>query len=130
MAAARYLGIDMGSRRVGLATGDSDTKLAQALKTVVPADLAAAVAAAAPLDGLVIGLPRGLDGQTTAQTLAVQRWADDLLGDRTEPIYWQDEAGTSGVAEDNLRASGKAYKKEDIDAHAAAIILQDYLNAL
>ena len=128
--AKRYLGIDMGSRRIGLATGESETKLAHALKTVAPDELAAAIEAEAPLDGLVIGLPRSLDGHDTAQTLAVRRWVDDLLGDRPEPIIWQDEAGTSGVAEDQLQASGKTYAKGDIDALSASLILQDYLDSL
>ena len=125
-----YLGIDMGAKRIGLATGDSETKFAVPLKTVAPRELAQTIASLSPFDGFVIGLPRGLDGQTTPQTLAVQHWVDDLIGDRTEPIIWQDEAGTSSQAEDILKQSRRSFDRAEIDAGAAAIILQDYLNTL
>lgn len=124
--AERYLGIDFGGRRIGLAVADADSKLARPLTTVAPAEFAATLASEAPFAVVVVGLPRGLDGQDTLQTLAVRRWADDMLGDQT--VVFQDEAGTSSLAEDELRASGRAYQAADIDAQAAAIILQDYLD--
>jgi putative Holliday junction resolvase len=130
MPIKRYLGIDMGAKRIGLALGDSDTKLASPRKTVAPHELVRSIEAELPLAGLVIGLPRGLDGQTTPQTLAVQHWVDDLLGSRPEPIFWQDEAGTSSLAEDVLKQSKRNYDKSEIDSGAAAIILQDYLDSL
>lgn len=129
-AVQRYLGIDMGARRIGLATGDNEARLAKQHATVAPAQLVGIIESDGPFAALVVGLPRGLDGQDTPHTLAVRRWVDDLLGSRPEPVVWQDEAGTSEAAEDELRASGKKYDKADIDARAAAIILQDYLDAL
>ena len=130
MAAKKYLGIDMGARRIGLAVGDDEIHMASPLATVSPDELVSKIDAAGPFEAFVIGLPRGLDGQETAQTLAVHRWVDDLLGHRDEPVIWQDEAGTSSVAEDELKASGKPYDRSDIDAAAAALILQDYLDSL
>jgi putative Holliday junction resolvase len=131
MAVAKYLGIDYGSRRVGLATADSDAKIAAPLKAVAPHELADAIKEHGPFEAVVVGLPRGLDGQDTPQTLAVQRFTDDVLWRRLhiEPVF-QDEAGTSALAEDRLRESGKPYAKGDIDAAAAALILQDYLDTL
>jgi putative Holliday junction resolvase len=127
----KYLGIDYGSSRVGLATADSDIKLASPLTTVAPADLVATITAAGPFEAVVVGLPRSLDGRDTPQTLAVRRFCDDVLWRKLqiEPVY-QDEAGTSSVAEDRLKASGRPYAKGDIDAGAATIILQDYLDTL
>ncbi len=127
----RYLGIDYGSSRVGLAVADSETKMASPLATVSPADLVEKITAAGPFERVIVGLPRSLDGRDTPQTLAVRRFCDDVLWRKLqiEPIF-QDEAGTSSVAEDRLKESGRSYAKGDIDAEAAAIILQDYLDEL
>ena len=129
---AKYLGIDYGMKRIGLAVGDSETKLATPLTTVAGADkLAETIKAEGPFEAVVVGLPRSLDGSETPQTLAVRHFCDDVLWRRLhiEPVF-QDEAGTSGVAEDRLKEAGKPYEKADIDAEAASIILQDYLDAL
>lgn len=127
----KYLGIDYGTRRVGLSVATDDTKLASPLKTVSPDDLVSFIKDSGPYDQVILGLPRSLDGHDTAQTLAVRHFADDVLWRRLniEPVF-QDEAGTSGLAEDRLKESGKDYQKGDIDAEAAAIILQDYLDSL
>lgn len=125
-----YLGIDVGSRRVGLAIGNDDTKLAQPFRTIAPAELAHVIVSEGPFAGVIVGLPRNLAGFDTPQTLAVRRYADDMLSRiGIDPIY-QDEAATSQVAEERLKASGKTYVKADIDAEAASIILQDYLDSL
>lgn len=127
----KYLGIDYGLSRVGLATADTEVKLAAPHSTVAPAELATAIAAAGPFEAVVVGLPRSLDGRDTPQTLAVRRFCDDVLWRQLhiEPIF-QDEAGTSSIAEERLKAAGRKYSKGDIDAEAAAIILQDYLDTL
>ena len=116
---------------MGLATADSSAMLASPLRTIAPHDLVATIESEGPFTAIVVGLPRGLDGQDTLQTTVVRRFCDDVLWRRLhiEPIF-QDEAGTSGVAQDRLRQSGKAYDKAAIDAEAAAIILQDYLDSL
>jgi putative Holliday junction resolvase len=127
----KYLGIDYGASRIGLATSDAETKIASPLRTVAPEDLAAALEQEGPLEAVVVGLPRSLDGRETPQTLAVRRFCDDVLWRKLQiEAIFQDEAGTSSVAEDRLKASGKPYSKGDIDAEAATIILQDYLDSL
>jgi putative Holliday junction resolvase len=127
----KYLGIDYGAKRIGLAIGDSEVKLASPFTTVGPEELVAVIVREGPFDAIIVGLPRSLDGQETAQTVAVRRFSDDILWRKlkVEPIF-QDEAGTSSVAEDRLKDSGKPYQKSDIDAEAASIILQDYLDTL
>jgi len=62
---SRYLGIDYGAKRVGLATANSDAMLASPLRTVAPHELIAAIQSAGPFEVIVVGLPRGLDGQDT-----------------------------------------------------------------
>lgn len=127
----KYLGIDYGLKRVGLATGDGEIKIASPLRTVAPHELTAAIEQEGPFDAVIVGLPRSLDGHDTPQTLAVRRFCDDVLWRkmRIEALY-QDEAGSSSVAEDRLKEAGHKYDKSAIDAEAAAIILQDYFDNL
>ena len=113
-----YLGVDVGAARVGIARGNSAARLAQPIK-VVAADQAMQVlfelAQTQSASGIVIGLPRSLDGQETAQTKDVRQWADELKKQISLPLYWQDEALTS--------------QKADTDDKAAALILQDFLDS-
>ena len=126
----RYLGIDYGAARVGLAVADDEVRLARPHATVAPVDLVETIRRDGPFDVLVVGLPRNLDGAETPQTLAVRRFAADRLEGLTAELAFQDEAGTSSIARERLEASGKKFKPEQIDAEAAAIILQDYLDSL
>ena len=79
---------------------------------------------------LVVGLPRNLNGQETAQTKAVQSFVEGLQAVVRLPIAWQDEAVTSRQAEAELNRRGKPYERGDIDALAACYILDDYLRTL
>jgi putative Holliday junction resolvase len=78
---------------------------------------------------IVVGLPRGLQGQETDQTKLVRIFASKLQKLAPElTVVMQDEAGTSVQAEELLRLRNKAYTKADIDAEAACLILRDYLH--
>lgn len=127
----KYLGIDYGARRIGLATADTEAKMASPLATVGSHELEAIIEREGPFTAVVVGLPRSLDGAETSQTVAVRRFTDDILWNKhhIEAVF-QDEAATSSVAEERLKESGKKYRQEDIDAEAAAIILQDYIDSL
>lgn len=125
------IALDVGERRIGVAVADLQARFAAPLTTLQRgestfhdiqqlADEHAAVA-------LVVGLPRGLDGQHTAQTMAVEEFKAELDHKITLPAYWQDEAVTSRQAEEELKSRGKPYKKEDIDALSATYILEDFL---
>ena len=128
---ANYLGIDYGIKRIGLAIGDDETKIARPHSTVSPEELSAVLKKEGPFAAVVVGLPRNLSGGNTPQTLAVQRFTDDVLWRKHKiEAQFQDEAATSSVAEERLKESGKKYSKADIDAEAASIILQDYLDTL
>jgi putative Holliday junction resolvase len=78
-------------------------------------------------EAVVLGLPRGLGGQETAQTQTVRDFGGLLKQALTVPLYWQDEALTSKQAEAELDAKGKPYQKGDVDALAACYILDDFL---
>jgi putative Holliday junction resolvase len=76
----------------------------------------------------VVGLPRGLQGQHTAQTAKSEAFAESLRKRFGLQVHMQDEAVTSKQAEKELQERGKPYGKGDIDALAATYILQDWLD--
>lgn len=125
-----YLALDVGEKRIGVACASGAVKIAIPLTTVQVdgtemAELAQIVARES-VDVIVVGYPRNQSGEATAQTAYVEAFAAKLDG-FAPTITFQDESLTSVVAENQLKALGGVYKKEDIDARAAAIILQDYL---
>jgi len=138
----RLVGLDVGERRIGVAVSDASGTLARPLKTLrttgldgdalqVSAAEVARVAAEEPLAAVVIGLPRRLDGSPNEMTPRVARFAD-RLGQRVGvEVILQDERLTSVEAESRLSARDRDWRsrKDRIDAAAAAIILQDYLDS-
>lgn len=77
-------------------------------------------------DVIVVGYPRNQSGEATAQTASVEAFAAQLT-DMADELVFQDESLTSVMAEQRLKARGGQYTKGDIDAEAAVIILQDYI---
>jgi putative Holliday junction resolvase len=138
----RFLGIDYGRRRIGLALSDPTGLLSRPWKTIprhgnptqVAATLAAEVATLAAEDdglaGVVLGYPRRLGGEATDQTAAVFRLADALRAQIGMPIVLQDERLTSREAESLLARRLKNWRDRMplLDAASAAVILQDYLD--
>ena len=129
---SEILALDIGERRIGVASANLAARMATPLTTLThEADILERIAtllAEHSALALVIGLPRGLDGQETAQTQLVRNFAAQLRAHSTIPMHWQDEALTSRKAEDELRARGKPFAKGDIDALAATYILEDFLH--
>lgn len=125
------IALDVGERRVGVATASLQARLARPLTTLDNSDALLAqlqkLIAEHDVSAVVIGLPRGLSGQRTGQTLYAETFAKALKAQLNLPLYWQDEAVTSKQAEAELRARGKPYAKKDIDALAATYILEDFL---
>jgi putative Holliday junction resolvase len=140
----RVLGIDYGRRRIGLALSDPTGLLARAWKTIPregnPHQVAAALgrevtALAGEDDGLgaiVVGLPRHLSGDPNEQTADVQTLVAHLRAEVRVPVILQDERLTSHEADWRLSARHPDWRKRKplLDAMAAAVILQDYLDAL
>ena len=125
------LALDVGGSRIGVATANVVARIARPLKTLANDD-AFAQQLQRCIDQesaavLVVGLPRGLEGQHTEQTRTVEAFVDSLKKQITLPIYWQDEALTSQKAEAELKQRGGSYAKGDIDALAATYILEDFL---
>jgi putative holliday junction resolvase len=136
----RVLGVDVGERRVGLAISDASRMLARPLSTIdVTAENAvervmkaidALVADEDGLETIVIGLPARLDGSATGATPRVQAFVDALRARTTLRIVTADERLTSREAESRLALNERDWRKrkQKLDAAAAAIILQDYLD--
>ena len=138
----RVLGIDYGARRVGLALSDASATLAspwrlierpvseaQTLELLVR-EINALLAEDDGLGAVVVGWPRRLDGSATHQTPLVETLAR-LLGERLPiPVVLQDERLSSHEAEARLAERERDWRrrKKKIDAAAAAIVLQDYLD--
>lgn len=128
---ARIVALDIGGKRIGVASANVVARLAAPLKTLEVTDsiiedirqlLAQETASA-----VVLGLPRGMQGQETEQTKTVEAFGKQLEQAISIPLYWQDEAMTSKLSEAKLNASKKSYSKGEIDALAAAYILEDFL---
>jgi putative Holliday junction resolvase len=139
----RVLGIDYGARRIGLALSDATATLAspwrllqrppsdaETLRMVV-AEVTALVQDDDGLEAVVIGWPRRLDGTPNKQTPIVETFKRTLEAKVTVPVVLQDERLSSVEAESRLAGDEKDWRKrkDKLDAAAAAIILQDYLDA-
>lgn len=142
--AVRFVGIDYGNRRVGLAISDATAMLARPWQVVTtdepdPQNSAAMIADFMPrlvndedgLDGIVVGLPLRLDGSENAQTANARLFGEAIEVITGLPVVFQDERLTSVEAEAQLAEREKDWKKRklEIDAVAAAIMLQDFLDA-
>ena len=137
----RVLAIDLGARRIGLAISDASRTLARPLSTIVVNSAADAVERTSAeitrlsseddgLAAIVVGLPRRLDGSPNEQTRRVAAFVDALKQRTALPIATEDERLTSREAESRLAVRERDWRarKTKLDAAAAAIILQDYLD--
>lgn len=128
---AAILALDVGAVRIGVAIASLSARLPRPLITLQRDDtLYPTLQTIVEVEGitkLIVGFPRGLQGQHTQQTEAIEAFVEELKQHFALPVIMQDEALTSKHAEDELRARGKPYEKEDIDSLAATYILEDYL---
>ena len=141
-AGVRVLGVDYGEKRIGLALSDATGLLASPWKTMAnDADVGAAaqrialevnalLAESDGLDAVVIGLPRRLSGEPNDQTPRVQKLAQLVASLVAVPVALQDERLTSHAADELLAQRERDWRKRKLllDAMAAALILQDYLD--
>jgi len=123
------IALDVGTKRIGVAIADPSVPIAQPLTTVIvdgsEIETLTKIIKDHGIDTVVVGYPRNQSGEATAQTGIAEAFAGKLKG--VAEIVFQDESLTSVMAEDRLKAAGKPYQKADIDALAATIILQDFL---
>jgi putative Holliday junction resolvase len=137
----RIVGLDVGERRIGVAISDATCTLARplaALRTtgldgnaldVAMAEIFRLSGEEDGLAGVVIGLPRYLDGTPSRMTSRIERFGARLRARTDLPVMFQDERLSSREAESRLATREKNWRarKGRLDAAAAAIVLQDYL---
>ena len=142
----RVLGVDFGQRRIGLALSDPTATLARPWRTLpagpTPAASAAFVAAAlesfrherdsdaADVSAIVVGLPKRLNGEETDQTAPAREFAAALEAATRLTVHRQDERLSSLEADRRLAVGERDWRrrKTRLDAAAAAVILQDFLD--
>lgn len=138
----RVLGIDYGARRIGLALSDATATLASPWRLVVrpPSEaetlrlmieqIEHLIADDDGLSAVVVGWPRRLDGNPTDQTPLVEAFARALKDRLAIPVVLQDERLSSREAESRLALRERDWRrrKAKLDAAAAAVVLQDYLD--
>jgi putative Holliday junction resolvase len=136
------MGIDVGTRRIGLAISDVTRTLARPLMTIEVANADEAVSrvmteirkAAGEEDSLstiVVGLPVRLDGSANEQTSRVAEFIAALTRQTSIAIVTADERLSSREAESRIASRTKDWRerKKKLDAAAAAVILQDFLDS-
>lgn len=128
------LGLDVGERRIGVSVGDSIGRLASPLTTVEVDGTEIVRLQRLMLEHdvteFVVGLPRNMSGEETAQTSLVKDFVVRRLSGFELPVHYQDESLTSVKAEQELQKRKKPFSKGDIDALAATYILNDYMEGL
>ena len=136
------VGIDLGDRRIGVAVSDASGTLARPLTTIhrgaSDADaverlhtMIAELTTDDEVGAVVVGLPTRLDGSPNRQTQRIGAMVTLLSARLTVPVVTYDERLSSREAEERLSVREKDWRKRKakLDAAAAAVILQDYLDA-
>jgi putative Holliday junction resolvase len=137
----RLLALDVGERRVGVAISDSTGTLARPLQALMRGSLEEDVAAVVALvaehgvDLVVMGQPLSLDGTEGPQARLIARYAEELAARLPVQVILWDESLSTVAAEEILRQSRGEKKRRrarasgELDAIAAAVILQSYLDS-
>ena len=133
----RVMALDVGDRRVGVAISDLTQVLARSLTSIrrgTPQDDCAAVSRWVEeheVEKVVVGHPRSLDGTIGEQARKVECYAEGLAKTLGVPVILWDERLSTVSAERLMREAGHTGRKHRarVDAVAAAVILQDYLDS-
>ncbi len=137
-ARGALMGLDLGTRTIGLAVSDVGRSIATPLETVRrtkfthDAETLLARAREREVTGFVLGLPRNMDGSEGRRCQSTRAFARNLARLTDLPITFSDERLTTVEAENRLLAAGLSRKRrrEVIDRMAAAIILQEALERM
>tara|TARA_Y100001935_G_C17231312_1_gene470561 strand:+ start:673 stop:1107 length:435 start_codon:yes stop_codon:yes gene_type:complete len=132
----RFLAIDYGSKRVGLAISDPTKKIAKAYKTLSNDSIYELLLCLKneikinSIEKIILGLPIGMNGKNTPQTELVLKFNNEMKNFLNIPIVLEDERLTSLHAKKSLVFQGfkTNLNKENIDSTAAALLLQNYIN--
>jgi putative Holliday junction resolvase len=134
----RLLGLDIGSKTLGLAISDSALRVAAPLSTLTRGKFAGDAAALAALigergiGGLIAGLPIGMDGKEGPRCQSVRQFAANLLARIDLPLAFWDERFSTIAAERPLREAAMSHRRRGavVDKLAATLILQGALDRL
>lgn len=133
----RLAGLDVGTHTIGLAYCDAGWTIATAAETIArtkfAADLAALKArvAAQAIRGLVVGLPRNMDGSDSPRTQSVRAFARNLAALALPVLLWDERWSTAAVTRTLIAAdASRARRAELVDKLAAAYILQGAIDGL
>lgn len=136
MAGTRVLGLDLGQARIGVAISDERGRLAVpfgTIRTGAPADVKAIarIVREQEVGRVVVGLPLSLSGERGTAANHAERFAEALRGFLDVPVELHDERLSTVEAERALTAAGARgrRRREAVDASAAAVILQAWLDA-
>jgi len=137
-ARGALIGLDLGTKTIGVATSDRDRRLATGVETIARArfksDLQRLLALAAERGavGFVLGLPVNMDGSEGPRAQSTRSFARNLANHTELPIaLWDERLSTAAVERDLIAAdASRAQRKAVIDQHAAAYILQGALDRL
>lgn len=137
MIEGTLIGFDFGSRRIGVAVGETSTRIASPLTAIegeandARFEAIGRIVAQWRPAGFVVGLPRHSDGSEHAVAKLAEKFARRLEARYGVPVSFVDETLTSAEAESSLRATRtRPGRKSDVDALAAALILQSFLDEL
>ena len=127
----RYLAIDYGLKRIGLAVCDPSEIISSPLTVIKNSDKLineiAKIIDSENVEAVVIGLPLNMDGSVGPQAEITQKFAQQLEKAVEIPIHFQDERLSTFEAEQKLNAADIKKTRAPIDAIAAAQILEDFL---
>lgn len=134
-AVRRFLAVDVGGKRTGLALGDTLTRMAMPIEVLhVPRGpaLLEAIAVAARThgpDAIVMGLPLNMDGSEGPAVVQARAFAAEVQARTGLAVHLQDERLTSYEADQRMARTGRTHdeKKQLRDALAAAALLEDFL---
>jgi putative Holliday junction resolvase len=129
----RVLGIDYGTKRVGLALSDTTQKLATPLMVCERQDAVESIGsimAENDVESIVVGMPTSLSGEEGIAAQNAKKFVDELKQQLAVPVMVEDERFTTVIAERAMIGAGERRKnrRNKIDSVAAAIILQGYLD--
>lgn len=132
------LALDVGTKTVGIATCDAGWRFATAGKTLVrgkfgkDSEALRAIVGERSIKGVVIGLPRNMDGSEGPRAQASRAYARNVAAALGLPVLLWDERWSTASAEGAMIAQdmSRAKRAEKIDSHAAAVILQGAIDTL
>jgi putative holliday junction resolvase len=131
----KLLGLDLGERRIGVAISDDTGIIATPVQIIdlhrATLEDVARIAVEFKVDGIVVGLPKGMNGDEGYQARETRAMAAEIEALVSVPVIFWDERLSSFIADQALSARVKSprERRKQLDAIAAAVTLQSYLDA-